>query len=180
MPINEQQAEQHASRPSIAGLAWPSTGDEPSGAGQSLDAARADQSRAEQSGSILKRHGLPEEYLEAGGGWTPDAAPSLMDMLICELIPPPSEEALDLVNYAPSHQPTAPFKLLVAAAITVLQQAEDRLGASTTGFVVDELRNACHRGAMLLITEDLRSSGQSPIAASIPIVRRPNEAPRFA
>ena len=179
MPINEQQAEQHGSWPSIAGLEWPSTGDEPSGAGQSLDAAR-DQSRAEQSGLLLQRHGLPGEYLEASGGWTHDAPPSLMDMLIRELIPQPSEEALDLVNYAPSHQPTAPFKLLVAAAITVLQQAEDRLGASTTGFAVDELRNACHRGAMLLITEDLRSSGRSPIAASIPIVRRPNEAARFA
>ena len=179
MPINEQQAEQQAPRPSIAGLAWPSTGDEPSRAGQSPDVAKADQSRAEQSGSFLKRHGLSKEYLEARDGWTHDSPPSLMDMFIGELIPQPSEEALNLVNYAPLHQTTAPFKLLVAAAITVLQQAEDRLGASTTGFVVDELRNACHRGAMLLITEDLRKSGR-PIAENIPIVRRPNEAPRFA
>ena len=186
MPINEQQAEQHASRPSIAGLARPSTGDEPSGAGQSLDAPRADQSRAEQSGSILKRHGLPEEYLKAGGGWTADAAPSLIDMLIRELIPQPSEEALDLVGWDPvvrqltvRDQFVAPYKLLMASAITLLQQAEDGEGARSTGFMVDELTNACHRGSLVLLAEDWRKSGP-PIAESIPIVRRPNEARRFA
>ena len=181
MPINEQQAEQHASRPSIAGLAWPSTGDEPSGAGQSLDAARAGQSRAEQSGSFLKRHGLSEEYLEASDGWAPDAPPSLMDMLIHELIPQPSQEALDLVDFQicplGPHQ-AQPYKLLMASAITILQQAESQ-GGGATGFVVDELLAACRRGVLVLVAEDWRKSGR-PIAANIPIVRRPNEARRFA
>ena len=180
MPINEQQPEQPTPSPSNLGLKWPGDRREPSGAGHSPDAAAADRSRAEQSESILKRHNLPDGYLDVSGGWTPDAVPSLMDMLVHEQIPQPSQEALDLVNYAPSHQPTAPFKLLVATAITVLHQAEDRLGASSTGFVVDDLRNACHRGAMLLVTEDMRSSERSPVAESIPIIRRPNEAPRFA
>lgn len=188
MPINEQQAEQPAASPSVSGPTWPASGDEPSGAGQSPAADLTERSRAGQShpqrfpgnASVSGRRDLPEGYLDVSGGWTPDAAPSLMDMLVDELIPQPSQEALDLVNYAPGHQPTAPFKLLTAAAITVLQQAEDRLGATATGFVVDELRSACHRGSMLLVTENLRSSGWPPIAESIPIARRPNEAPRFA
>ena len=185
MPINEQHAEHQVPPPSVSGLAWPSTGDEPSGAGQSPDAAVADQSRAEQSGSILQRHGLPEEYLEASGGWTPDAPPSLMDMLIRELIPQPSQEALDLVGWDPVRQLTvreqlsAPYKLLVASAITLLQQAEDGEGARAAGFVVDELKAACHRGSMVLLAEDWRRSGR-PNAEGIPIVRRPNEARRFA
>ena len=187
MPINEQQPEQPAPSPSNLGLKWPGDRREPTGAGQSPDAAGADRSRAEQSESILKRHNLPEGYLEVGGGgWTPDRPPSLMDLLVHELIPQPSEEALDLVRWDPVvYQLTvrdrfvAPYKLLMASAITLLQQAEDGVGASSTGFMVDELTAACYRGSMVLMAEDWRRSG-CPNAEGIPIIRRPNEAPRFA
>ena len=102
-----------------------------------------------------------------------------MDMLVDELIPQPSQEALDLVGWDPTQQWSAPLKLLVASAITVLQQSDERDGALSTAFVIDELKDACHRGVMTLQAAEWRNSGK-PIADSIPIVRRPNEAPRFA
>ena len=187
MPINEQQPEQPAPAPSVTGLAWSASGDEPSGAGQSRYGNTTERSRAGQSqsqrfpgnGPVSNRHDLPDGYLDVSGGWTPDAAPSLMDLLVAELIPQPSQEALDLVAWDPTHRWSAPLKLLVASAITMLQQADERNEARSAAFVIDELKDACHRGVMSLQAAKWHNSGR-PIADSIPIVRRPNEAPRFA
>ena len=153
MPINEQQAEQPAPPPSVSGLACPASGDEPSGAGQSHAADGTETSRAGQcqphrfpgNGSVSERHNLPDGYLDVSGGWTPDMAPSLMDLLVDELIPQPSQEALDLVAWDPAQRWSAPLKLLVASAITVLEQADEQGGSLSTAFVIDELKDACHR-----------------------------------
>ena len=172
MPINEHQAEQPAPAPSVSDLASPASEDEPSGAGQSQ------RMRFQGNGLVSNRHDLPDGYLDVYGGWTPDAAPSLMDMLVDDQIPQASQEALDLVAWNPTQQWSAPLELLVASAITALQQADEGDGALSTAFVIDELKDACHRGVMSLQAAEWRSSGR-PIAESILIVRRPNEAARF-
>ena len=193
MPINEHQAELPAPPRSIPGLAWPSSGDETSGAEQSPAGKAAEPNRAGESqprrfpgnGPVSDPHNLPDGYLDVSGCWTPDEPSSLMDMLVNEQIPQPSQEALDLVGWdsvqqlALRHQVTAPYKLLIASAITLLQRDEQINGVLSTAAVVDELKTACHRGAMVFASKEWRESGR-PIAESIPIVRRPNEARRFA
>ena len=159
---------------------WPGLGDEASGAEQCTPANATEQKRAEQPLS-LRYATIPdlEAYLDVTGGWTPDAAPSLMDMLVDELIPPSSPEALDLVNYDAGCGATGPYKLLIASAITLLQRDEQLNGVLSTAAVVDELTKACRRGDMVLRSREWRDSGR-PAAVSIPIVRRPNEARRLA
>lgn len=182
MPINEHRDEQPAP-PSIHGLAWPGCNDEPSGAEQSTASADAEPKRAEQS--ILQRHGLPDGYLDVTGGWIPERGnvpPSLMDLIVDGLVPQPSASALDAVNW--SDEESLPngelaYKMLIATAITIVEQVERRGGKRSAGFTIDDLKTASYHGTLVLISDTQREFDRKP-ADSPPIVRRPNEARRFA
>ena len=165
--------EQRAPLPSsIPGLTWPGANDAPSGAEQSQSAPRADQ--------------LPDDYLDVTGGWTPDykVAPlSLMDLIVDGLIPPPSPEALERVVYRPGeHESLVAYKMLIASAITVLEQVTDEdgvFGAYGAGVVIGQLKDAGFRGAQVLLGDSGRRNPHPP-AGSLPIAHRPGEARRFA
>ena len=178
MPSRDEQ--QAPPPPSIFGLAWPGANDEPSGAEQSPPPAGSDPKRAEQSQSSPKANQLTDGYLDGTGGWTPA---SLMDLLFDELIPQPSPEALERVAYRQGeHESVVAYKMLIATAITVLEQVKDAdgvFGAYGAGVVIDQLKDSGFRGAQVLLGDYPRRNPHPP-AASLPIVRRPGEARRFA
>ena len=178
MPSRDEQ--QAPPPPSIFGLAWPGANDEPSGAEQSPPPAGSDPKRAEQSQSSPRANQLPDGYLDATGGWTPD---SLMDLLVDELIPQPSPAALERVAYRHGEcGPVMSYKMLIATAITVLEQVKDTdgvFGACGAGVVIDQLKDAGFRGAQVLLGDYPRRNPHPP-AASLPIAHRPGEARPFA
>ena len=153
MPSGAEQ--QAPPPPSIFGLAGPGANDEPS--------------RAEQSQSSPKANQLPDGYL--------------MDLLVDELIPQPSPAALERVAYRHGEcGPVMSYKMLIATAITVLEQVKDTdgvFGAYCAGVVIDQLKDAGFRGAQVLLGDYPRRNPHPP-AASLPIVRRTGEARRFA
>ena len=161
MPSRAEQ--QPPSPPSIPGLAGPRANDEPSGAEQSQSSPRANQ--------------LPgQPYYEV-------ATPCLMGLIVNGLIPPPSPEALERVAYRQGeHESVVAYKMLIATAITVLEQVKDAdgvFGAYGAGVVIDQLKDAGFRGAQVLLGDYPRRNPHPP-AASLTIVRRPNGALGFA
>ena len=125
MPINERQAEQPAPPPHLSGLAWPSSGDAPSRAEQPPQDGASETSRAGQSTVIRNRRDVPDGYLDVTGGWTPDQAIplTLMDLCADGRIPEPSATALDRVVWTTDQKgPAATYQLLLATAITLLEQ----------------------------------------------------------
>ena len=179
--------EQQAPPPSsILGQAWPGANDEPSGAEQSPAPAASDPKRAEQSQSAPRADQLSDDYQTAASGWTPDykvPTPSLMDLIVDGLIPPPSPEALERVVYRQGeHESVVAYKMLIASAITVLEQVKDEdgvFGAYGAGVVIGQLKAAGFRGAQVLLGDSGRRNPHPP-AGSLPIAHRPGEARRFA
>ena len=161
MPSRDEQ--QAPTPPSIFGRAWPGANDEPSGAEQSPAPAGSEPKRAEQSQSSPRANQPPDGYL--------------MDLLVGELIPQPSPDALERVAYRHGEcGPVMSYKMLIATAITVLEQVKDAYGA---GVVIDQLKDAGLRGAQVLLGDYPRRNPHPP-AASLPIAQRPGEARRFA
>ena len=119
-----------------------------------------------------------------------------MDLLVGELSPQPSPAALERVAYRHGEcGPVMAYKMLIATAITVLEQVKDADGVFGTygaGVVIDRLKDAGFRGAQVLLGDyagfrgaqvllgDYPRRNPHPPAASLPIVRRPGEARRFA
>ena len=167
MPSRDEQ--QAPAPPSILGLAWPGAGDEPSGAEQSSAPAGSEPKRAEQSQSSPRANQPPDGYL--------------MDLLVDELVPQPSPAALERVAYRHGEcGPVMSYKMLIATAITVLEQVKDTdgvFGAYGAGVVIDQLKDAGFRGAQVLLGDSGRRNPHPP-AASLPIAQRPGEARRFA
>jgi len=167
MPTEQHRAEQQASPPSsMAGLAWPSSGDEPSGAEQSPAAAATDPKRAEQSQSrpISRKSDLPDEYLDfSGGGWIPPRA--LIDLCADGEIQAPSETAAGMVAWTTEERgPAAAYQLLLATAITILEREIARQGSGYGASAIEHLVEA----------------GRDGVLALIGAAERPNEARPFA
>ena len=157
MPSRDEQ--QAPPPPLIPGLTGPRANDEPSGAEQSESSPRANQ--------------LPgQPYYEV-------ETPCLMGLIVDGLIPPPSPEALERVAYRQGeHESVVAYKMLIATAITVLEQVKDAdgvFGAYGAGVVIDQLKDAGFRGAQVLLGDYPRRNPHPP-AASLRIVRRPNGA----
>ena len=109
--------------------------------------------------------------------------PCLMGLIVDGLIPPSSPEALERVAYRQGeHESVLAYKMLIASAITVLEQVKDAdgvFGAYGAGVVIDQLKDAGFRGAQVLLGDYPRRNPHPP-AASLSIVRRPNGALGFA
>ncbi len=106
-----------------------------------------------------------------------------MDLLVDELVPQPSPAALERVAYRHGEcGPVMSYKMLIATAITVLEQVKDAdgvFGAYGAGVVIDQLKDAGFRGTQVLLGDYPRRNPHPP-AASLPIAQRPGEARGFA
>ena len=111
------------------------------------------------------------------------ATPTLLDLIVDGLLLPPTPEALERVAYRQGeHESVVAYKMLIASAITVLEQVKDSdgvFGAYGAGVVIDQLKEAGFRGAQVLLGDYPRRNPHPP-AASLPIAQRPGEARRFA
>ena len=164
MPINERQAEQPGPQPSIAGLAWPSSGDEPSGAGLSPAHPAAEPKRAGLSHPISSKDALPAEYLVVtGGGWVPPR--DLMDLCADGKITAPSATALEMVSWvADDGGPAATYQLLLATAITLLEQESIARKTVRYATAISQLVDAGRDGVLALVGAADRSNEARPFA----------------
>ena len=158
--------EQQASAPSDLGQARPDTGDEQSG--------------AEQSPAIRNKEDVPDGCLEVSGGWVPyEPPPSLMDLCADGEIPEPSAAAKARTGLASGERgPTATYKTLIATAMTMLE--DGGYEGMEAHWTMAHLENACRRGVDLMRDRGPSQSCLQKVRDKLPVVRRPNEARRFA